>query len=226
MNLVYYDVGTSFEVKRGVINLLTIESKQLFDSTATLLDKQIIGESQDNIAFVDNGDSGYVDFKKRCELISSPYDLKYNMRDLQKKLLAELCEEVALQGYDDKIAEAYGTIISYISEMQVKSDYNLDFDEQKGMSDILKYFDVHVKTPEGSFAEKLIEYGSSINRLLGRDVFILLNCDAYISEADYKYISEWILYEDVYLVVVENKQLQLKQDYNGCIIDKDLCEIH
>lgn len=226
MNLVYYDMGTSLELKRGVINLLTIESKQLFDSTATLFDKIITGEAQDNVAFVDSGDNGYVDLKKRCELISSPYDLKYNMRELQKKLLAELCEEVALQGYDDKIAEAYGTIISYISEIQVKSDYNLDFDEQKGMSDIFKYFDVHVKTPEGSFAEKFIEYGSSINRLLGKDMFILLNCDAYISESDYKHISEWVLYEDIYFIIIENRQLQLKQEFNGCIIDKDLCEIH
>ena len=226
MNLVYYDVGTSFELKRGVINLLTIESKRLFDSAATLLDKQITGESQENMAFVDNGDGGYVDFKKRCELISSPYDLKYNMRNLQKKLLAELCEEVALQGYDDKIAEAYGIIISYISELQVKSDYSLDFDEQKGMTDIFKYFDIHVKNPEGCFAERLIEYCSSIKKLLGKDMFVLLNCDAYISDIDYKHISEWTSYEEIYFMVVENKQLQLKQDFNGCIIDKDLCEIH
>ena len=113
-----------------------------------------------------------------------------------------------------------------MDKLQITTDYDLDFDENFGPVGLLKSFDVHLKSPEGRFVEKFIEYSNNINRLLGKDIFIFISCIKYMSKEDIKFLVEHSVYKGLKIVFIENMQVDLNLDINEYIIDNDLCELH
>ena len=113
-----------------------------------------------------------------------------------------------------------------MDELKIYADYDLDFEEDFGLINLLKSFNVHLKDPEGRFAEKFIEYSSNMHRLLGKEIFIFISCIKYMNSQDVKFLIQHALYKGMRILFVENMQIDLNSDTNEYIIDNDLCELH
>ena len=94
---------------------------------------------------------------ERFEIITSPVDIIYNRRELQKKLYCQLVEDMRLNDELDRISDAYSMIASALDAMKSLSDFEIDFNSEYEYMDILKQFDVSLREPEGTFTERFIE---------------------------------------------------------------------
>ena len=90
----------------------------------------------------------------------------------------------------------------------------------------MKIYNVRIAEPQGTFSERFIEYAENLHRMLGKYLFVVINCGAYIKSEEYRYIKETAQLYDLAILFIESRQNQLLASENTYIIDEDLCEIH
>ena len=117
-------------------------------------------------------------------------------------------------------------MLELLSALHYQSEYQLDYAADFTLSEILKNYSVRLAEPVGNFAEKAIDYMTNIQKMLCKDVFIFVNCEAYLATEDYAHIAKFAVYYDIYILFLQNRQIYLNQECNEYIIDLDLCEIH
>ncbi|MDO4773390.1 MAG: type II-A CRISPR-associated protein Csn2 [Bacillota bacterium] len=222
MKLLYYDLNLEFELHHDKVNQLVIENPEELEKFVIALSRRLAknGESVELYEDLDK-----LDIAKLSNLISSPMDLVYDKKEVQKKLYETLMQEMELSSLSEEFAALSSKFLSNLDELQLYSEYDLDFDSEFNHVSLLKSFDVHLKNPEGFFVEKLIDYSKNIHRLLGKKLFILLSCSQYLKASDFEYLLEHAKNEEVTFLFIESGQLYLNSDKNELIIDIDLCEI-
>lgn len=223
MKLMYSHLNLSFELEINRLNSIVVEDADLLFQMLWDMQNQINKESEQY--FLVHEDEK-CDLNKSMVMVTSPIDLIYDKRYIQKKLFDDLMYEMQIKGISDEIAELYAIIIDKLNLINCSVEYNLDFADSADVMDILKLFDVRIRKPEGSFPEQLMEYAVNIKRFQNKNIFVLANCDAYISDKDYKYIETWAQHYEIYLIFLRNMQHSKSIDYNEYIIDKDLCILH
>ena len=223
MKLIYPKIGNNFNLVKGKINSIVIEDPFYYEDFILSLYNQINKKEESLELFLDNEK---VDLHKYCELVISPMDLTFDKKEFQKKLYSHLSDEAELNDLVGKLFNKYGEILSLLDELGLISDYPIEFNNDLDVTDVLKHLDVHIMQPEGRFIERLIEYGKTVNRLLGKNILIIANCAAFLDAKEYKYLQEWAAYEEVYVLLLNNRQNKLNIDLNEFIIDVDLCELH
>ena len=152
--------------------------------------------------------------------------LTYDKREIQKKLFSSLQDIAETHDIMGFFAEANGCILELLDKLDFESEYNIVYEEDFNFTDFLKNYSVHICEPEGSFTERAIEYMINLKKLLDKNVFIFVNCDAYISENDYFHLEKCAQHYGIYILFLRNQQIPFQENINECIIDKDLCEIH
>lgn len=223
MKLVYYPLNLSFEIEKGEMTSIVLENTAVFEKFLIDFHKHL--EKEDEL-FAASTDNGSIDLTKIGEIISSPFDLHFEKREVQKKLYAELQKSAEENDIGHILAEYHGKMVQAMETLTFTSDYEIEINEDFSLQELLKNFSVHMKNPEGIFVEKLTEYMMSVKRLIGKKLFLLANCDAYLSENDYTYLEECAAYYDICIICLRNRQVKLPFVIREYIIDVDLCEIH
>ena len=152
-------------------------------------------------------------------------DIAYDKKEIQKKLYQDLADELEMQDAFEKIAGAYGELLQLVEEGIVYSAYPVELSAEFVLPDLFKQLGVQLKQPEGRFVEKFIDYGTTMKQLMDKQVFVLVNCAAFLTGEDLAYLEQWLQYEEVYVILLESFQHSLPFPVNEVIIDTDLCEI-
>ncbi len=223
MKLCCPQLETTFTIKPQILNRIVVENPVSYEALVLGFYGQIY-EKQENLScFLD--DAAYA-IAKHFELILSPMDIAYDKKEIQKKLYQDLADELEMQDVFEKIAGAYGELLQLVEEGIVYSAYPVELSAEFALSELFKQLGVQLKQPEGRFIEKLIDYGTTMKQLMDKQVFVLVNCAAYLTGEDYAYLEQWLQYEEVYVILLESFQHSLPFPVNEVIIDTDLCEIH
>lgn len=141
-----------------------------------------IDKKEENFLILLNGKT--LKLSRSAVLICSPLDITYDKKDLQKKLISSVAADLHASDLSDElmgILERLGTLLANLS---LASDFELSFSVLDDF-DILKAVETFLPEPEGNFAEKIISFSETIHKLTGKSIFILANCDAYVSDNDY-----------------------------------------
>ena len=223
MKLVYPKLNISIELKSNVINNIVIENNKFFEESIIELNDDILGKS-DNFSLSDNLES--VEIEKEIAMINSPLDFKFEKREVNKRFHAYLKKELDESELAEEINEKYYEIKEIIKRINILSEFAIEYDELIMYENIFKQFDIHIKNPKGSFVEKFIDYVNVIYKLTGKRVFVLANCEAYIDSNELEYLRKHFEYNEIYILMLSNKVVELNSNMNTCIIDVDLCEIH
>lgn len=223
MKIVHPKLNSVIEFHEQSITSIVVEDKGLFEELIIDFANQIDKKSE---IFIYSIDDKPCSMEKYFQLICSPLDIQYTDKRLQKNLLRILSEDIETGDIIIRLSELYSDISSLLGELQLKSEYNIDFQNDFIVTEILKNFSVSLEAPDGSFVEKFIDYGANMHKLVGKNIFILANCDAFIGEEGYKHIEKWAKYEGVSVIFLRNRQLDLPIEQNEYIIDIDFCEIH
>lgn len=223
MKLFYYDLNLCFGLERGKLNSLVFESPQVFERVLIGFEQHLHKEAE---PFALYEAENAVNLTKCGDMIISPFDLRYDKREQQRKLYSQL--ETLAEESDAAIliAEAYGKVIEILDALFFESEYEIEHKEELVLHELFKDLEVHIKNPEGRFIEKLVAYLTTVKQLLNKDFFIIANCDAYLEREDYCFLQECARYYSLCIVFLRNRQCGLKIEENEYIIDCDLCEIH
>ena len=222
MRLVYQELNFSMEIKKGMITSLVLENPAVFESFLINLYQQL---SKEKSCFILYDEENEKDLSRNCALITTPLDLNYEKKEIQKNLFAELEENIVEKELINDLGEAHGKILEIFDTMRFISSYEIEYKEDFDISYLLKNYNIHIGSPKGTFAEKLIEYINNLKNLLGKDLFFVINCDAYLKREDYFYIEQCAAYNDICILFVRDEQIELIKAKKEYIIDEDLCEI-
>ena len=209
------------EIIQNSINSIVIENNEEFEQFVIRLSNRINGE---DFYFV--SDEEKMTLFNRMRLIMSPFDLQISDRDLQKKLYAYLVEEIENSNTFEKLIEIHGNLVSCIDETIILNDYDIEYDDEFSIFAILKAIGAKLKPFEGSFCNKMVESAKVCRNFLGKDYFVICNCNSYINDQDYEYLEKWAKYNEITLVFLQNQQIMWQTNVNEYIIDKDLCVLH
>ena len=223
MKLVYPEVQLSMKLIAGALNLLVIERMDTFETAASALKDAAENKADDIMLY---NDESMQNFSKVADVIFTPFELTYEKREIQKKLFAVLQDVSESQDIISEFAEINGQMLELLEKLNFESEYDISFAEDFDFGSLMKNYSVHMREPDGRFAERTIEYMVNVKRLLAKDVFIFVNCDAYIPVEDYAYLEECAKQYELKVLFVNNRQISLPVKANECIIDMDLCEIH
>ena len=223
MNLVYKPLNFDMLLKSDQINHMTIEDPRLYEQMVTSLYMQINKEDEQWM-LVQDGEELSMD--KICDILLSPMDLRFDKKDIQKKLIVDLESEIQSDKNFEILAELHGDLAQVIGDICERYRYQLEYDFDFCLKEYIKQYDIVLAAPEGTFVEKLMEYIPVVQDLTGKNIFVLAGCGDYLTDDDFRHLNKWLGYQECYVVIAGNRQRLLKEPLNEYIIDIDLCEIH
>lgn len=222
MKIIHCEHNIEVNFDYGEIRSIIIENPRILDSFVLGLYNST-SRKEDKVYILDNFEK--IEFAKLVDLVFSPLELTYEKKDIQKKLLQNILEEITESDISYRFSEICSSFLENIYEVKINSEYEIDFDENLEMQKLIKCFDIHLKEPIGSFVERIVEYISVMSKLMGKQIFILVGCAHYIDNDEYKLLQKHVAHENVAVLTVEGRQNTLKNPGNQYIMDVDLCEI-
>ena len=223
MNLVYKPLNFDMPLESKQINQITIEDSRLYERMVTSIYWQI-NKQDEQWMLVQDGEELSMD--KICDVLISPMDLRFDKKEIQKKLSVDLENEIQSDKNFEVFAELHGNMAQVIGDICERYRYQLEYDFDFCLKDYIKQYDVTLAAPEGTFLEKLMEYIPVVQDLTGKNIFVLTGCGDYLTDDDFRHLNKWLGYQECYIVITGNRQRLLKEPLNEYIIDIDLCEIH
>lgn len=222
MKIAYYDYNIEVDFSYGEISNIVIENPMVLDAFVMALHNSL-NKKEEKIHVLEDFEE--VNFVENTDLIFSPLGLSYERRDVQKRLIQNILEEISESDISYKFSEICSDFLENIQQLEMDSEYEIDFDEDLDMQKLIKCFDIHLQEPAGSFVERLVEYISVMTKLMRKRIFILIGCSDYMDEVEYKLLEKHVAYEHVAVIKIEGRQNALKNLKNQYILDADLCEI-
>ena len=222
MKMVYYDYNIEIALNYGEITSIVIENPMLLESFVTSL-YHSLNKKEDKIHVLENFEK--IEYIKMTDVIFSPVELTYDKREVQKKLIQNILEEIDESELSYKFIEICSAFLENLDEMRMTFEYEIDFDENFEMRKLLQCFDIHLQEPEGNFVERFVEYISVMSKLMRKQIFILVGCSNYMNEKDYELLKKHVAYENIAVLQIEGRENTLRNATNRYIIDEDLCEI-
>lgn len=224
MRLVGHENGIASKLETECINAIILEDPDQYTKIIQKLWNQI--HKIEETLFLYGEENDLLDMSKRCDLLFSMKDLSLQNSRIQKKLITYLAEEIQMSEIYDKMVENQAKLLQIAEDIKNLSEYPIYINEDYNMPDILKYLGIKLSETEGNFCEKLIDYMKISYDFLKIDIFFIVGCKGYLNEKDYKYLQEWIRYQQITLVLIESDENRLPSGVNKYIIDNDKCVIY
>lgn len=222
MNIISEYFDNSFELKSEVINTLVIENRELFISFIKQLHIEMSTE-EGKIILQD--DLKEISFKKYAELIIDPFTLNPNNAKNLKKLYEKIIENSSNEEIYEKRLVFENVLKDYIEEIVFSSDYELIYDSLD-YQNIFKAVNLHINTEANNLTSMIIDYMRISSDLSGTKLFIFVNLDNFLTDADLIELQNFICYNNIIVFCLQNQlKRELIKNENLRIIDEDLCEI-
>lgn len=222
MNIISEYFDNSFELKSEVINTLLIENRELFISFIKQLHIEMSTE-EGKIILQD--ELKELSFKKYAELIIDPFTIDPNNAKNLKKLYERIIESSSNDEIYEKRIVFENILKDYLEEIVFLSDYELIYDSLDYQS-IFKAVNLHIDTEVNNLTSMIIDYMRISSDLSGTKLFIFVNLDSFLTDADLIELQNFICYNNITVFCLQNQlKRELIKNENLRIIDEDLCEI-
>ncbi len=222
MNIISEYLETSFELKNDVVNTLVIENRELFIS---FIKQLYIEMSTEEGKIILQDDLKEVSFNKYAELIIDPFAIDPNNAKNLKKLYEKIIENSSNEEIYEKKLVFENALKDYVEEIVFLSDYELIYDNLD-YQNIFKAVNLHIDTETKNLASMIIDYMRISSDLSGTKLFIFVNLDNFLTDADLIELQNFICYNNIIVFCLQNQlKRKLIENENLRIIDEDLCEI-
>lgn len=222
MNIISEYFDNSFELKSEVINTLLIENRELFIS---FIKQLYIEMSTEEGKIILQDELKELSFKKYAELIIDPFALDPNNAKNLKKLYEKIIENSTNEEIYEKRLVFENALKDYVEEIVFLSDYELIYDNLD-YQNVFKAVNLHIDTETKNLASMIIDYMRISSDLSGVKLFIFVNLDNFLTDADLIELQNFICYNNIIVFCLQNQlKRKLIENENLRIIDEDLCEI-
>lgn len=222
MNLVSEQFENSFEIKSKTLNTLVIEDTRNFANfIRTLI--EVSNKESEEIELID--DYKKLDISKTTDIIFDLFNIEANAGTILKKLYTELEEDLCSEDMYIKKIEMESIIANIVDELAYRSRFSLKSDEIN-YQNFFKALSVEFDYEKTSILDRLTEYIKVSSELLNKKLFIVVNLDSFLTEEDLLELSNFLCYNEIKLLALQNKITREVKDCEHLrIIDQDLCEI-
>jgi CRISPR-associated protein Csn2 len=219
----YFEPGNlEMEMHEGSVNGISFENPAMFREFTENLWNQFNGE--EGKIFLTKGNK-QIKLNKEGSVIFNPYSIDVNDRKILNHIYEEM-QEIAEQDCYVKKTEINAAIISLLDELEGRLPYPLEYSLELDFSQLLKLYGVKIETQCSELLERMIDYMRLLHQTLGVDLFVFVHLNDYFSVEEIEKLEEMIRYEQIFLLIVENKVcVEEFQNQKWWIIDKDSCII-
>lgn len=222
MKLIHPLITQKFEFDSYQINVLVVENPEFMSELIQELKKQING---DEGRFVLSDDKKELSIKKNIILFTSPFEMDLN----SSKIINKSCAIMKEHSLDDTLVlqrnELNSMIHKFLFELQDLAELELSFTDEIDISYLLKCLSPYYPTDNMSLLEKCISYFRHYSWLYQSNIFVLLNFKSYFTDEEMMALYKEMHYQDIDLLLIENKEYSKLDREKITIIDHDLCEI-
>lgn len=226
MRLDFLSSGLTFKIHQEKLNSIKIERHRLYEEIIQDV-YYTVGNVTDSVRCWTDENERY-DLHKKGDIILSPFDLTYSTTEYKKKVILTLAMDLEERGYSDVLKNAYLESLQELEKVIVSTDYEIEYDPIIATENFLKFLNVRLKDPEGTFIEKLCEYAKNTHSLLKKDFLILINCAAYLRKDEYAVLEEFAKTEGITMLVLDTGECDdsIDEICEKHIVDNDLCELY
>ena len=209
------------ELKENVVYVLDIENKIAYREILNDIRNQVNGEYGNFIlSDVDKEKT----ISKEVDCVFNLFELECNDKRILNKIYQEI-KQMANENMLEEMSEINIYLINFLEKVIGKVPYNLDYDCELDISDILKMYNVRVDIQEESLQEKLVNYIKIMHQVCHVNIFMFANLKQFFSVGELMQIYEAAFYEKVILITVESMYLSKIDVEKYVIIDENLCII-
>lgn len=222
MRLVCSEYGIDIEIRENEVNVLVVESPNIFSLIINELICQLEGESG---KFILSEQDVIKSISKEAEIIVNPFIIDCNERRIQQKLYQELSDEMN-ETMIEKTIKLQGEMITYLEDLIQRVPYPLEFDVEENMTGLLKLCHVEIDDQEQVLAGKIMNYIKVLKQFCNIHIIFFVNLKSYLLAQELEELYKYASYEKISLILLENSAKEKIQNESICVLDKDLCIIN
>ncbi len=222
MKLVSAELACAVLSDKYQVTEWVIESPELFARYVQELVCQCNGESE---SFVLSQNDKIVEMSKYVEIIFNPLGIDINNKKIVNKLYFDLEQLAKQEEMYFQTQQMRQVLVEYLMELEQKSEYILSFQQEIDLSAIFKAVGIKHEIIEEDYLEKLIRYMKVVTQVLGIKIIIFINLRSYLTDMQMERLLKEAIYQEIQVLLVENKERTCLKDTFRYIIDNDKCEI-
>lgn len=222
MKFVHPELEEQIEIGNYSVCEWIIESPELFSRFVTELFGQIDGHEG---AFVLSEKDKEMPLSKYAEIIFNPLSVQVNDKKVQTKLYAELSELAFGSELYMQTMEMLGMLQSYFWKLEEQSLYELAIDDNIDINLVFKCLGIKVEDSTEDFFTTLLQYIKVQAEIMKKKLLIFVNLRSFINEQQLIELSKAAIYNEIEILLIENKQRDCSPERKRYIIDDDGCEI-
>jgi CRISPR-associated protein Csn2 len=218
----YGACNLEMEIGEGSMAGISFEDPAMFRSFAENLWNQANGA--DGEIYLTKGDKS-VKLQKEGHVIFNPYSIDINDRKILSHIYEEMLE-VSEQEYYSSKSEINRSIVALLDALEEKMPYPLEYSLELDFLQMLKLYGVKIEMQGEELMERLVNYIRLLHQVLGMEIFVFVHLMDYFSWEEMDKLEEMIRYEQISVLIVENKIRQEDSvHHKWWIVDRDSCII-
>lgn len=221
MKLVNTDYCIDMELDENSIQVLTIENALAF--------RQLVGDLWNEVeggygTWVLSEDNNTLLLSKSLAMVFNPYIIDANDKKVVSKLYAEL-NSIINESYIKEAEAVNGNIVSLLSNVTQEVPYFIDFRTDMDALALFKVYNIRIDVEYNTLLERIVDYIRAFHSICNIRVFVFVDLKNYLSMEEIKQLYEFVIYEKIFLMLIEGHQSDFIDAENRLILDKDLCII-
>lgn len=221
MRLVYGQLDAILEWKETEIPIIVIEN--LAYRNQFIQDLFLQSNTNDDEPFyISDGSARNKQLK--FETIINPFELNVNQNSILNNVL-KIYEELIQEKYFE-LTELTNNISNYLNSIALSLPVNIQLDGNLNIKRLIKLFELTVIDESTNLMGRLMNY-LQVNIQLGiNDLFVFINLKQFLGEEGLNALYEFLLNEEVKVLLLENQVLKGHNREKYFVIDDDLCVIY
>lgn len=221
MKLSSINFDSPFELSPDRVQVLVVEQPGMLYGLAKEFFRQTCGEPG---SFVLSDNSEMLNIPRNLLFIYDYLLLDNNERKHISYLYKQL-QQITEENFADEFNDIRQKTAELFCKLNGTGDFEIDYNEDAGLSEILKAYGVSFRQNEDKLPENLLDYIGVSAMVQPVRCVVLLNVKSFLTKSELLMFYREMQLEEISLFLIENCEREALPMENIRIIDKDLCEI-
>lgn len=223
MRLGHYTFNEPMKISNDYINYIIVENPTYLTQCIQELIVQIEGEEG---RFILSKNWEEISIRNNVKLVINPFNINPNERKSVNKLHSQLTSIALDEKYYQKTMSITTEIQTLVQELVTNSDALASCMNDFNISDIFKAMGVKFDISSESLLESICDSMTIFRDYGGISLFMFVNLRSFLSDEDVSNLREFIAYNKIPIVLIEDGIFDFEPGECVKIIDSDLCEIN
>jgi CRISPR type II-A-associated protein Csn2 len=188
-------------------------------------ERELIAQSMGNIGeFSIKEYDKDINLETEVDLIIHPYTLSLNSRKTIAHLHKRIIKETAVLEFPKKVDDIHKKLMDLLEEIRAKTLVNFVFENDIGLEDILKWYNVRFAENEDDPINLIIKYMDIIKDIMKLKIVILFHACSYFTDIQIFNLYKHFQYQNLSVIFFERFKPEFStMNLNAFTIDMHMC---